>query len=355
MMKKVQYCSTMTTTYRQSLSLPTTAAATATAAKHYHHPKSLAFLLGSNSPTSRNIVTYPSFWWCSSSCWNTTTTTVPTWTNVKKETVRSSSWNISLVSCAKFSTDTTKSSRPLSSATNYHSNHDNKNDNNSNDKDKNPTANNLSLVDWRFCKDNRPTLEYAKAMPRNFSAMSHEQILQLCAEGKYEARREALIRNVMAIDEIEYDAACEKVLEIAQENRNMMHWEYSPYHMVIFAALLSGGISFPLIFDKQTVLWFNRHFVTADVPDAADLETIWEIGSWSWGWMEPVIGQASFVLLVLQFARSQAMKLGMKPYGDAMLSWRSKRLVQKYPQYDAMFVEWFAESEAIYGNHKGKD
>lgn len=211
-----------------------------------------------------------------------------------------------------------------------------------------------SLPDWRFCKE-KPTLKYAKAMPRTFSAMNHEQILQLCVEGRYEARREALVRNIMAVDDIEHEEACQKVLEIAEENRKMMHWEYSPYHMGIFAALVSGGLSFPLIFDKQTVLWFNRHFVTAEVPDAADLETIWEVGSWSWGWMEPVIGQASFVLLVLQFARSQAMKLGMKPYGDAMLSWRSKRLVKKYPQYDAMFVEWFAESEAIYGSHKMKE
>lgn len=277
----------------------------------------------SSSISRRSIVTYYS-WRCSSSWtdWNTEAL----WLGTRNKHPFSSS-------VAKFSTDT-KTSHTLDATTTrtQHETH----------------------VDWRFCKD-RPTLEYAKAMPRNYSAMSHEQILQLCAEGKYEARKEALIRNVMAIDDVEYDVACDKVLEIAQENRKMMHWEYSPYHMGIFAALVSGGLSFPLIFDKQTVLWFNRHFVTTDVPDAADLETIWEVGSWSWGWMEPVIGQASFVLLVLQFARSQAMKLGMKPYGDAMLSWRSKRLVEKYPQYDSMFVEWFAESEAIYGNHKGKD
>jgi hypothetical protein len=203
-------------------------------------------------------------------------------------------------------------------------------------------------------QNHKPTLKYAKTMPRTFSAMKHEQIIQLCVEGKYEARREALIRDIMAIDDVEYDQACEKVSEIAEVNRKMMHWEYSPYHMGIFTAFLSGTLSFPLIFSKDAVLWFNRHFVTAEVPDVADLETFWEVGSWSWGWMEPVIGQASFFLLVLQFARSQAMKLGIKPYGDAMLAWRSKRLVEKYPQYDSMFVAWFAESEAMYGRPSAK-
>lgn len=290
---------------------------------HIPPRKSLALLV--RNGTDSRAISYSSSW-SSVSFWNNSPCS--SWKkDVKQETL--GKWNIAL-SGATFSTDTKSSSSSS-------------------------TSTSSSSLDWRFCKDNRPTLEYAKAMPRNYSAMNHEQILQLCAEGKYEARREALIRNIMAIDEVEYDVACAKVLEIAMENRKMMHWEYSPYHMGIFAAMLSGGLSFPLIFDKQTVLWFNRHFVTAEVPDAADLETIWEVGSWSWGWMEPVIGQASFVLLVLQFARSQAMKLGMKPYGDAMLSWRSQRLVEKYPQYDFMFVEWFAESEAIYGNYRGKE
>lgn len=30
------------------------------------------------------------------------------------------------------------------------------------------------------------------------------------------------------------------------------------------------------------------------------METIWEIGSWTWGWMEPPLGEISFVLLALQ-------------------------------------------------------
>ncbi len=71
--------------------------------------------------------------------------------------------------------------------------------------------------------------------------------------------------------------------------------------------------------------------------------------------MEPAIGQASFFLLVLQFARSQAIKLGIKPYGDAMLARRSRRIINTYPQYNEMFLSWFAESDAMYGKAIGHD
>ncbi len=42
--------------------------------------------------------------------------------------------------------------------------------------------------DPRF-EDKRPTIEYAKLMPNRFSAMRHEQILQLCVEGSYDGKK----------------------------------------------------------------------------------------------------------------------------------------------------------------------
>lgn len=203
--------------------------------------------------------------------------------------------------------------------------------------------------DDRF-EDNKPTIAYSKTLPRTFSQMRHEQIIQLCVEGSHEARREALIRNVMAVDNSDYDAATQKVVEMAKYNRKSMTIEYFPYHAGMGLALVTGVVSFPLIFHADTVIWFNDVFVTTDQPGKEDLQTFWEVGSWSWGWMEPAIGQASFFLLVLQFARSQSLKLGIKPYGDLMLSMRSERFIKKYPQYNTMFLEWFAESDALYGS-----
>lgn len=203
--------------------------------------------------------------------------------------------------------------------------------------------------DGRF-ENRKPTLEYAKGMPGNFSEMRHEQIIQLSVEGSHGAIREALIRNVMSVDSVEYDEAEAIVEEIGKHNRAVMKIEYFPYQAGITFALGGGILSFPLVFHQETAMWFNEKFVTSEVPEMKDLETIFEVGSWSWGWMEPILGQASFALLILQFARSQAVKLGIKPYGDAILSMRSKRLKNLYPQYNALFIGWFADSESMYGN-----
>lgn len=205
--------------------------------------------------------------------------------------------------------------------------------------------------DDRF-KDSKPTVAYAKGMPRSFSAMRHEQILQLCVEGSHQARREALVRNVMTVDNVEHDDAAKVVSKISEENRSHMYLEYLPYHTGIATAGIFGAVSFPMVFQKETVLWFNDKFVTAEVPESADLETILEVGSFSWSWMEPIIGQASFIFLVLQFVRSQAINLGLKPYGHKVLGVRSKRMCKKYPQYDPIFLEWFSESDALYGKLK---
>jgi len=214
-----------------------------------------------------------------------------------------------------------------------------------------PNDHSYHQPDHRF-KDSKPTVAYAKGMPRSFSSMRHEQIIQLCVEGSHQARREALVRNVMTIDNIEHDDAVKVVSKISEENRKLMYLEYLPYHTGIAAASIFGAFSFPMIFSKDVVLWFNEGYVTADVPGKEDLETILEVGSFSWSWMEPIIGQASFIFLVLQFMRSQAINLGLKPYGDKILGVRSQRMIKKYPQYDPIFLEWFSESDALYGKQR---
>lgn len=207
-----------------------------------------------------------------------------------------------------------------------------------------------SDLDSRFDDKKHPTLEYAKLMPNRFSAMRHEQILQLCVEGSYNARREALIRNVMAIDSIEYNEAEKVVEQISAENKKGMRSEYLPYQVGMGVSVVASIVSFPMIFDLNTVSMFNDAFVTADAPDKKDLETFLEVGSWSWGWMEPIIGQVSFVLLSLQFARNQALNLGIKPYGDWMRNRRANKLVRAYPQYDEVFIRWYSEGQTMYGS-----
>ena len=197
--------------------------------------------------------------------------------------------------------------------------------------------------DVRF-DNGKPSLAYAKAMPKGFSAMRHEQILQLCAEKNQGALREALIRNIMSVDEVEYDAAVEKFNEIVKVNRSGMGIDNFPYVVGLSTSLIAGFASMPLVFHLQTVEWFNENYVSADIPEPKDIETWLEVGSWSWAWMEPVVGQVSFALLVAQFARSQMINLGIKPYGNFVRNKRAARLVKLYPQYDATYLADYSKN-----------
>ena len=129
--------------------------------------------------------------------------------------------------------------------------------------------------DERF-EGGKPTLDYARGMPQDCKMMRHEQILQLCVEGYNAARREALIRHVMAVDEVGYDEAEETVNEIENENRKFMHLEYMPYHAGILTAIGAGFLGWPLAYDLDWAIWFNENFVTTDIPEPKDLETMIE-------------------------------------------------------------------------------
>ena len=201
--------------------------------------------------------------------------------------------------------------------------------------------------DARF-EDGKPSLAYAKAMPKGFSFMRHEQILQLCAEKNQGAIREALIRNIMSVDEVEYDAAVGKFGEIVKVNRSGMFIDNLPYKVGLVTSVVGGFLSMPLVFHQDTVAWFNENYVTADVPEPKDIETWLEVGSWSWNWMEPLIGQASFALLVAQLARSQMVNLGIKPYGNFVRNRRAERLVKIYPQYDAQYLADYSKNTNLF-------
>jgi len=204
--------------------------------------------------------------------------------------------------------------------------------------------------------DGKPSLVYArKAMQfHSFSTMPHEQIVLLSAEGVGGARREALIRNVMAVDDVEYDDATETVDEIAKVNRERMFVHALPYHAGVLSAGVMGVFSIPMVFHFDTVHAFNEAFVTADVPEPKDLETWLEVGSWSWAWMEPLIGQASFFLLAMQFARHQLTNLGLKPYSSFMRKRRAERLVLLYPKYNHDLIYQFSEVDRYYHGWKSE-
>merc|ERR1719498_2173273 len=117
-----------------------------------------------------------------------------------------------------------------------------------------------------------------------------------------------------------------------------------PYRAAIATSVFAGFASFPLCFHLDTVKWFNDAYVTADHAEAKDLETALEVGTWAWGWMEPPLGQASFFLLTLQYARAQMQNIGYKPYTEWLLNRRAEKLCQQFPQYNSRVLGDFSRS-----------
>ena len=97
-------------------------------------------------------------------------------------------------------------------------------------------------------------------------------------------------------------------------------------------------------------------FVKDEIPDVETLDTFWKVGAWTWTWMEPAIGTASFVLLALQvnpsaslrcptrcyvrppvvagvqLVRSHMKKIDLKPYHAQLSSMRADRLCAAFPR-----------------------
>lgn len=207
-------------------------------------------------------------------------------------------------------------------------------------------------ADGQNFRDGKPTLEYAGKIKKTFASMTNEQVLHFAELGIPEACRECIVRDVMVIDQIEYDEAMEVFKEIAATNREGMFMSALPFYMGLGASATAGYASIPFVFNLSTVDWFNTTFVTSELPPPEDLETWLEVGSASWGWMEPVLGQVSFFLLCMQFARSQLQNLGMRPYFNWQKQRRATYLVQQYPKYDAEFLMNYSKIDRLVSPHE---
>ena len=181
-------------------------------------------------------------------------------------------------------------------------------------------------------------------MPTTYADYSNHVLLMLSAHGDDQAIRERMVRDVMKVDGVDHVEAEGKVGEIEQAAKAGLAMSRLPYRVGIAAALVAGFGSIPMCFDLHTVLWFNEQYVTMDVEDAKNLETWLEVGSWSWNWMEPPLGQASFFLLCLQYSRDQMKNIGMKTYTERVKDKRGAKLVEKFPQYNGIVVAEFGRT-----------
>lgn len=192
-------------------------------------------------------------------------------------------------------------------------------------------------------QDGKPTLKYAREIPLTYASKSHDTILVLAEMGVSEACRECLVRNIMTVDNVTYDEAMKKFEKIEVSSREGVAMYGFPFKLGIATAFTTGVVSTPLVFERRCMEWFNTRFVTAELPPPEDMETWLEIGAASWGWMEPLLGQISFFLLCMAFSRSQMQNLGIRPYFNWQRNRRAEDLVEKYPRYDAEFLEAFSK------------
>jgi len=193
-----------------------------------------------------------------------------------------------------------------------------------------------------------PTQEYAVIQYRKFRECSNELLYVLAVQGEYGARKERLVREIMRIDNVDWLTARVKVdTEINSQNDRFGFLVRLPYRIGVTVGLIAAITAVPLVFHLPTAAWFCHYFVHESPPDEGleSLDTIWKVGNWTWGWMEPYLGTASFVLLGLQFTRVNMQRLNLKPYNEAILSWRAQRLAKHFPQYDQNIVREFSKSD----------
>eukprot|EP00928_Gymnodinium_smaydae_P059118 TRINITY_DN42363_c0_g1_i1.p1 TRINITY_DN42363_c0_g1~~TRINITY_DN42363_c0_g1_i1.p1 ORF type:complete len:303 (+),score=58.14 TRINITY_DN42363_c0_g1_i1:64-972(+) len=182
---------------------------------------------------------------------------------------------------------------------------------------------------------------------RYLHEVSFETLLILSSQGDDNARIELLLRDIMRVDSCDERAARDKLEEIDSICISLDFILHLPMRVGVVGAFACAVASVPLVFDYNTAKWFDKAYVLMEVPPAQETETFLEVGAWTWNWMEPLIGTASFILLCLQFARGQMINLGLKPYTEKMMRLRAQRAAKKFPTYNNKFVRDFTLVESI--------
>jgi len=183
----------------------------------------------------------------------------------------------------------------------------------------------------------------------SYKDLSNELLFSLAIRGDHEACAERMTREIMRVDRLEYPEAQAQMLKIDEENHALNKYIKIPYQMGIGFGVISATISLPLVFHLDSVLMFNDACVGEDLPEGGleDLANVWKVGGYSWGWMEPVMGTMSFVLLGFQFARAQMEKIALTPFTERIKEKKALSLVRRFPQYNARVVRAFGETAPI--------
>ena len=185
-----------------------------------------------------------------------------------------------------------------------------------------------------------PTREDCRRQARFHHEMDEHVLLIMAAMNDKGARRERFIREVMLVDNLAWPDAARRVDALGAEVAKH-HYSQTLSQALGIGSVITGLGSIPLVFSYDTAIWFNERFVTADVPEARDLETWLEVGAWTWAWMEPPLGTLSFAFLAFQFARGRGLSNPLEDYAKRR---RQRMLLERYSQYSAHILLSWAES-----------
>jgi hypothetical protein len=103
----------------------------------------------------------------------------------------------------------------------------------------------------------KPTIHEARLLPRDPSEMDGPTLVTLAAMGNFDARKEAVIRDIMCKDNIDYDECKKKFRDIEVKNSEYISIVALPYRVGIFVSLGAAFGSFPMIFDLGTAEWVS--------------------------------------------------------------------------------------------------
>ena len=185
-------------------------------------------------------------------------------------------------------------------------------------------------------------------MPRFIYEYSNEMLFFAARDADaHDVHQERLIREIMVVDEVEYDRAAEAMRQIFRYNIDQSRYLMVPFHAGLALCAVSGVLSLPLVFDYSAATAFASYVGAspeAPIPPGAVAA---DIGTWTWAWMEPMIGTASFSILCLQLVRSAMVNLAYRPIYAQVLSWRANALADAFPQYDRPIVKDFGRSQPL--------
>ncbi len=199
----------------------------------------------------------------------------------------------------------------------------------------------------------KPTVAEAQLQPVHLYELSNEALALAARDPTaHDIHQERLIRDIMATDGLVYDDAAPIMKKMFSANQ-LSHASLFPYEVGLGLTSLGAILCFPLVFHFDSARAFAdllaANYDVAEMP-SVDVATMTKTGSWSWEWMEPMIGTASFSILCFQLLRTTAKRLAFNPYSDSLKSKRANDLAAKFPKYTRSVVKDFARSQPLRGD-----